>query len=210
MIKAVLFDFGGVITASPFEAFARYEETNGFPPGLIRSINSTNPNDNAWAKLERNDVNADGFAQLFETEARDRGHTVSGHAVLDMLAGDVRPQMVDAIGRIKVAGFALACLTNNFKPRSETGGSRPDTAAVMALFDVVVESSVVGIRKPEPAFYRTALNILNINAGEAVFLDDLGINLKPARAMGITTIKVVEPEQALRELSLILDLNLVD
>lgn len=210
MIKAVLFDFGGVITASPFEAFARYEEANGLPPGLIRSINSTNPNDNAWAKLERNDVDAQDFARLFETEARDRGHIVSGHAVLDMLAGAVRPQMVDAIGRIKVGGFALACLTNNFKPRSEAEASRSDTAAVMAMFDVVVESSVVGIRKPEPAFYRTALDILDIAASETVFLDDLGINLKPARAMGITTIKVVQPEQALRELSLILDLNLVD
>ncbi|MCP4224342.1 MAG: HAD-IA family hydrolase [Actinomycetia bacterium] len=209
VIKAALFDFGGVVTTSPFEAFARYEEASGLPVGLIRSINSTDPDDNAWAKLERNDVDADGFAHLFEAEARDRGHAVSGHTVLDLLAGEVRPQMVEAIGRIRAAGFAVACLTNNFKPRSEADDARPDIAAVMAMFDVVVESSVVGIRKPELAFYHRALSMLGVEANEAVFLDDLGINLKPARAMGITPIKVVDAEDALGQLSTVLGLELL-
>ena len=208
MIKAVLFDFGGVITTSPFEAFSRYEADNGLPDGLIRSINSTNPDTNAWAQLERSDVDADGFAALFEAEAAERGHEVSGHAVLDCLSGSVRPRMADAVSRIKAAGFATACLTNNFTPRSEQDDKRSDAAAVMAAFDVVVESSVVGIRKPEPGFYEIALGRLGIEPTEAVFLDDLGINLKPARIMGITTIKVTDPDDALRQLGEVLGIEL--
>ena len=209
MIKAVLFDFGGVVTTSPFEAFAQYEEANGFPVGLIRSINSTNPDDNAWAKLERSDVDADGFSELFAAEAAERGFELDGHTVLSMLAGAVRPRMVEAIRRLKSAGFAVACLTNNFVPRSDTAKARPDTEAVMAMFDVVVESSVVGVRKPEAEFYLAALARLDIEATEAVFMDDLGINLKPARAMGMATIKVVDPDDALDQLSALLDLDLV-
>jgi putative hydrolase of the HAD superfamily len=209
VIKATLFDFGGVVTTSPFEAFARYEEANGLPVGFIRSVNSTNPDDNAWAKLERSDVDVDGFAQLFEAEARERGHDISGHAILDLLTGQVRPEMVEAIDRIKQAGLTVACLTNNFRPRSHDT-PRSATASVMARFDVVVESSVVGVRKPEPAFYHKALTMVGVEAHEAVFLDDLGVNLKPARALGITTIKVVEADRALRELSSVLGIELLD
>lgn len=208
VIKAVLFDFGGVVTTSPFDAFARYEEANGLPSGFIRSLNATNPDDNAWARLERNDVDTEGFAVLFEAEARQQGQTLSGHAVLDLLSGEVRPQMVEAIGRIKAAGFTLACLTNNFRPRS-AADDRPGAGQVMDLFDQVIESSVVGVRKPEPAFYHTALEALGIEAREAVFLDDLGVNLKPAAAMGMTTIKVVDPGQALTELGAVLNLDLL-
>ncbi len=210
MIKAALFDFGGVVTSSPFEAFASYEKDNGLPAGLIRSINSTNPNDNAWAKLERSDVDADGFAELFEAEARQLGHVLSGHAVLGLLSGKVRPRMVEAIRRIKAADFITACLTNNFRSHAETqnDSERSETAPVMAMFDAVVESAVVGIRKPEPAFYRKALEMVGVDATEAVFIDDLGINLKPAREMGMTTIKVVDPDVALAELGQVLGLDL--
>ncbi len=208
VIKAVLFDFGGVVTTSPFDAFADYEAANGVPPGLIRDINSTNPDDNAWAKLERSDVDTAGFAELFESEARALGHDVDGTAILGLLSGSVRPKMVEAIRRIKAAGFAIACLTNNFRSGT-SNASRSDTAEVMALFDHVTESSVVGIRKPEPEFYRRALAALDLEPTEAVFLDDLGINLKPARAMGITTIKVVDPDQALAELGEVIVLDLL-
>jgi len=208
----VLFDFGGVVTTSPFEAFARYEEASGFPVGLIREINATNPDDNAWAKLERSDVDTAGFIELFEAEARERGFDVSGATVLELLSGAVRPTMVDAIGRIKEAGLALACLTNNFKPRtaaeSRHAARGPEADRVMAMFDHVIESSVIGIRKPEPEFYRRALDIVGVGAAEAVFLDDLGINLKPARAMGMTTIKVVDADQALAELEAVVGIVL--
>lgn len=207
VIKAVLFDFGGVVTTSPFDAFATYEEANNLPLGLVRDINSTNPDDNAWAKLERSDVDADGFAELFEAEAAALGHAVDGRAILGLVSGEIRPAMVEAIRRIKDAGYKIACLTNNFRPR-EGATARPDTAAVMAMFDHVTESSLAGIRKPEPEFYRRALAAIDTEAGDAVFLDDLGINLKPARAMGMTTIKVIDETQALTDLEAILGLDL--
>lgn len=211
--KAVLFDFGGVVTTSPFEAFSRYEADNGLPDGLIRTINSTNPDHNAWAKLERSEVDSVGFAELFEAEAAALGHRVDGRAVIGLLSGSVRPVMVEAIRRVVDAGFATACLTNNFRSRSggaTTDPAKPAEAAkVMAMFDHVIESSVVGIRKPEPAFYERALEALGIEAADAVFLDDLGINLKPARAMGMTTIKVGDPILALRQLEAVIGLELV-
>jgi len=211
-IRAVLFDFGGVVLTSPFDAFAEYERAEGFPVGLIREINSTNPDDNAWARLERSDVDTAGFIQLFEQEANDRGHAVSGAKVLELISGDVRPEMVEAIVRVKRAGYLTACLTNNVKRSADdrSGDRKRDAAVaeVMAMFDHVVESSVIGVRKPEIGFYRTALKIVGVEPTEAVFLDDLGINLKPARAMGITTIKVIDADGALTQLEAILGLDL--
>lgn len=209
-IEAVLFDFGGVITTSPFEAFARYEEEHGLPGGLIRRINATNPHDNAWARLERNDVDLDAFCELFEAEADAIGHRVDARAVLELLSGEIRPEMVTALRRIRDAGRALALLTNNVMsgPGPDLADARGDTAAVLALFDVVVESSKTGVRKPEPRFYELALEQLGVPASHAVFLDDLGINLKPARAMGMTTIKVADAAQALRELEDVLGISL--
>jgi putative hydrolase of the HAD superfamily len=219
-IKAVLFDFGGVVLTSPFDAFAEYERAEGFPVGLIRQINSTNPDDNAWAKFERSDVDADGFVELFEAEAAALGYPASGRKVLELISGDVRPEMVEAIRRVKAAGFITACLTNNFKPkgsgggqastadRSTNAGREVQVAEVMAMFDHVVESSVVGVRKPEEAFYLKALDLVQVEAEQAVFLDDLGINLKPARAMGMTTIKVVSADQALTDLEAVIGIEL--
>jgi len=207
----VLFDFGGVVLTSPFEAFARYERAEGFPVGLIRGINATNPDDNAWARLERSDVDTAGFIELFEAEARDRGHRISGAKVLELISGDVRPEMVQAIRRVKAGGFVTACLTNNFRPamdRPVDPRREAEVAEVMELFDHVVESSVIGVRKPELDFYHRALAIVGSAASEAVFLDDLGVNLKPARAMGMTTIKVVGPEQALADLGAVLGIDL--
>ncbi len=218
-IRAVLFDFGGVILSSPFDAFAAYEAANDLPDGLIRRINTINPDDNAWAKLERSDVDAAGFAELFTAEAAALGHQVNGADILGLLHGSVRPRMVEAVRRVKAAGYVTGCLTNNFlsggdreKPGSGIASDNSDRQArideVMALFDDVIESSKVGVRKPERAFYDAALEALEITAQESVFLDDLGINLKPARAMGMHTIKVVDPDDALAELSALLDLEL--
>lgn len=214
-IDAVLFDFGGVILTSPFDAFNDYERRNGLPENLIRSINATNPDTNAWAHYERGDVDVDGFVVAFEGEARAVGHEVDGRQILELIKGSVRPEMVTALERVKAAGFATACLTNNFRGGSDdadvAGGSgRADVDAVMALFDEVVESSRVGVRKPEPRFYEVALELLGVSADRCVFLDDLGVNLKPARAMGMTTIKVIGPDQALSELEAVLAMSLRD
>jgi len=207
MVSAVLFDFGGVITTSPFDAFARYERDNELPEGFIRQINSTNPDTNAWSKLERSDVDHAGFAELFEAEARALGHEIDGLAVIGLLSGDVRPEMVEAVRRCSER-LTTACLTNNFNAaRGEGSGTDPadakrsaDVRSVMAMFSTVVESRKVGVRKPEPAFYELACEQIGIEPADAVFLDDLGINLKPARAMGMTTIKVTSGDQAIADL----------
>jgi len=199
MLRAVLFDFGGVILTSPFEAFAAHEQRCGLPEGTIRSINATNPDHNAWARLERAEVGIDEFVVLFEGEARAAGFELSGAEVLECLRGEVRPSMVEALHRLR-GNFALGLLTNNFltgNPDWSSGGSFHE---LVGAFDVIVESSRVGCRKPERRFYEIALEELDIAAAEAVFLDDLGVNLKPAREMGMATIKVADPAVALDEL----------
>ncbi len=208
-IAAVLFDFGGVILSSPFEAFARYEQANGLPDGLLRRLNATNPDTNAWAALERSEVDLDGFATLFEAEAAAAGHRVDARAVLELLAGEVRPAMVAALRAIKAAGIPLALLTNNFVSRNDADAApRPEVAEALSLFDHVIESSREGVRKPDPAAYELVMDRLGVEARHVVFLDDLGINLKPAKALGMTTIKVVDPDDALAELSAVLGLDL--
>ena len=199
-IRAVLWDFGGVITTSPFEAFARYERDNALPVDFIRGLNAANHHSNAWAKFERSQVPFDEFCDLYEAEAIAAGHAIDARAVIACLSGDVRPEMVDALRTIKDAGFKQACLTNNFF-RFDNADTTRTRSPIMDLFDVVVESSVIGIRKPEPRFYEIACEQLGIQPSEAVMLDDLGVNLKPAREMGIRTIKVIDARQALDELS---------
>jgi len=198
VIRSVLFDFGGVLTTSPFEAFARYERQQGLPPGFIRRVNATDPDTNAWARLERGEHGLDGFVEAFEAEAVALGHRIDGRAVLGLLQGDVRPEMVEAVRRCGER-FATACLTNNFS--AEDLPVRPEIAEIFDLFDLVLESRSLGVRKPEPAFYELACRRLDILPAEAVFLDDLGVNLKPARSMGMRTIKVTTSAQALTELS---------
>ncbi len=204
MIKAVLWDFGGVITSSPFDAFNRFESENGIPKDFIRGVNATNPTTNAWAQFESNQISIEKFDKLFEEESRAAGHAIEGHKVLLLLAGDVRPEMVNALEICK-ANFKIGCITNNVK--SDKGTAMPQTTEkqtqmleILSLFDEVVESSVEGIRKPNPEIYKIALERMDVKAEECVFLDDLGINLKPARALGMKTIKVLNAQQALEEL----------
>ena len=205
MIRSVLFDFGGVLTTSPFEAFARYEHEAGLPPGFIRRVNATDPDTNAWARLERGEHGLDGFVEAFEAEAAVLGHPIDGRAVLGLLQGDVRPEMVEAVRRCGER-FATGCLTNNFA--AEELPVRPEIEEIFGLFDLVLESRALGVRKPEPAFYELACERLGVRATEAVFLDDLGVNLKPARAMGMHTIKVASAGQALAELAAVTGLDL--
>lgn len=203
VLRAVLWDFGGVVTTSPFEAFARYERAQGLPEGFIRGLNAAGEHDNAWAKLERNEVSTPEFCRLYEAEAEAAGHRLDAREVLACLGGEVRQEMVEAIHRCKAHGLVTGCLTNNFtgpaRGRPGAGGGSP-RGEILSLFDGVIESSRVGVRKPEPRFYELACEILRVEPAEAVFLDDLGVNLKPARAMGMTTIKVTDAAQALDEL----------
>jgi len=204
MIRAVLWDFGGVILSSPFEAFNRYEAANGLPTDFIRGVNATNPDANAWALLERNDVAPEEFDALFADESEALGHRIPGADVLGLLSGEIRPEMVTALDRVIRAGYRTACLTNNVVG----GEQRMEVGDVMVMFDHVVESSKVGCRKPEPRFYEIACELVGVEPSECVFLDDLGINLKPAKAMGMTTIKVGAAEPAITELEQVLGISL--
>ena len=212
LVSAVLFEFGGVITASPFEAFARYEEEMGVPTDSIRKINSTNPNNNAWAKMERSEVTLNEFCDLFEQEAQAFGLELSGERVLGCLSGDVRPQMVRALEILKER-VTIGCITNNMKSGHGSGMSRTaDQAAIIAdimkMFEVVVESAKVGVRKPDPRIYEMACSELKVDPSDCAYLDDLGINCKPAAALGMTAIKVVSPEQALEDLENVVGFSL--
>ena len=212
MISAVIWDFGGVLTSSPFEAFNAYEAERGLPKDFIRTINATNPLDNAWAKFESATVTLDEFDGLFNEEAQARGHIVPGKDIIALLSGDIRPQMVEALRRI-AARLKTGCITNNVNAGQGAGmASSTDKAAqvkeVMGLFEMVIESSKVGIRKPDPKIYEMACKELDVDPAETVYLDDLGINLKPARAMGMTTIKVIDPYVALGELEAVVGFTL--
>jgi putative hydrolase of the HAD superfamily len=207
-IEAVLWDFGGVILTSPFEAFNRYEAERGLPTDLIRTVNTNNPDDNAWAKLERNDIGPAEFDDLFAAESEALGHRVPGADVLALLSGAVRPEMETALDQVIAAGYKTACLTNNVVSDDTATQRRPDVANVMGKFGHVVESSKVGVRKPEPRFYEIACELVEAAPEACVFLDDLGINLKPAKAMGMTTIKVVSADQAIADLESVLGIAL--
>ena len=203
-ISAVLWDFGGVILSSPFEAFNRYEAEQGLPADFIRTVNATNPHHNAWAHLERADITREQFDEEFADESEALGHRVQGRDVLALLAGYVRPDMVELLDRVKAAGYRTACLTNNFAGEHTTSERDDTIAAIMDRFDLVVQSSVVGCRKPETRFYEIACEMLGVQPTECVFLDDLGVNLKPAAAMGMRTIKVLDATQAIADLEAML------
>jgi len=212
MIKAVFWDFGGVITSSPFEAFNRFEKDNSLPVDFLRLVNSTNPDSNAWALLERNEIDLNKFDSLFELESRDLGHPVKGKEVIALLKGQVRPEMINALKKIK-GNYVQACLTNNIQSMGDSGFEGNVSASgkheeVMGMFDFVFESSKENIRKPDPEFYLRACERGNVSPTEVVFLDDLGINLKPAKALGMSTIKVINPQDALNELEDLVDLKL--
>ena len=209
MIEAVIWDFGGVLTTSPFEAFARFERERGLPIDIIRRTNAANHLENAWAKFERAEVDVDTFDQLFAEESRALGAEVRGRDVLPLLQGDLRPEMVEALKRIK-ARCRTGCITNNL-PANAIGslnGRSLYVAEVMALFDHVIESAKIGLRKPDPRIYRMMIEQLKVDPANCVYLDDLGVNLKPAREMGMRTIKVTSAAQAIAELEAVMGLKL--
>lgn len=209
----VIFDFGGVITASPFEAFNRLEEERGLPRDFVRRVNAADPDTNAWAKFERAEIDAAAFDRLFAEEARALGHELEGEAVLAVLAGAVRPAMVMALDTLKASGFAIGCITNNVPSGKGSGMARSEAmaaevAAIMARFDHVIESSKVGVRKPDPRIYQMMCEALGTGPESCIYLDDLGINCKPASALGMHAIKVTSGEQALADLSAALEMAL--
>jgi len=211
MIKAVLWDFGGVITTSPFKAFNRFEIENNIPRDFIRGINATNPKTNAWALFESSRISLEEFDRKFEEETRAAGYPVPGKKVLELLPGDIRHGMVRAL-KICKQHFTIGCITNNMKwgegpVVAEMDEKAAGVQAILEMFDAVVESSREGTRKPDPEIYRIALSRMDVPVEQTVFLDDLGINLKPAKVMGMKTIKVLDETQALKDLERITGLS---
>ncbi|MDA8884560.1 HAD-IA family hydrolase [Gammaproteobacteria bacterium] len=212
-IKAVFWDFGGVITTSPFDSFNAFEATNNLDKDFIRKVNSTNPDINAWAKLERNEIDIVEFNDLFFSESSSLGHGIYGIEVIKLLQGQLRPEMIKALKAIQ-GNLVQACLTNNIvSPETTLSDENVSIAGknneVMGLFDFVIASSEQNVRKPDPAFYHLALKEAKVDPEEAVFLDDLGINLKPAKTLGMHTIKVVNSQDALKELNSLLFINIL-
>jgi putative hydrolase of the HAD superfamily len=209
MVEAVIWDFGGVISASPFEAFGRYERERGLPPGFLRSVNARNPHDNAWARLERSECSAREFDALFAAESAALGHEVRGTEVLALLDGVIRPEMVDALRLIRDR-MKIGCITNNFAVADENAPRMSDKTAIMQLFHHVIESAKAGVRKPDPRIYLMMTDALGVSPERCIYLDDLGVNLKPARELGMRTIKVQGADQALAELEAMLGFALRD
>ncbi|MEY2884608.1 MAG: hypothetical protein RL490_2332, partial [Pseudomonadota bacterium] len=208
----VIWDFGGVITSSPFDAFNRYEAEHGLPMNFIRGVNARNPDSNAWARLERSEISAADFDGAFAAEAAALGHALAGRIVLGLLAGDVRPAMVAALDACRAAGYQLGCITNNAKVGKGPGmtddpAKAAAVAAIMARFDAVIESAKTGLRKPDPRIYQMMCETLAVAPADCVYLDDLGINCKPAAALGMTAIKVDNQQQALAALGRVLGMN---
>lgn len=211
-IEAVIWDFGGVFTSSPFEAFNRYEAEKGLPKDLIRRVNATNGDHNAWALFERNEIGAARFDELFLEESTALGHPVRGADVLPLLSGQLRPRMVAALKACKAAGFKVGCITNNVVSEHSPGQDEGQRMAgamaqVMPLFDAIIESSKAGVRKPDPRIYLMMCDLLAVQPEACVYLDDLGINCKPAAGLGMKAIKVVEVDQTLAELSALVGLD---
>ena len=200
--RAVIFDLGGVVFPSPFNAFDEYERAAGLPDRFIRTVVAHSAETGAWARFERSDVDFNGFCTEFEAECQTAGETVDAAKLMRGITRGFapRPVMVQAITAIHDRGLRVGALTNNWATTERTTTERT-TDHTQLGFDTIVESAIEGIRKPDPRIYTLVCERLAVSANECVFLDDLGVNLKPARAMGMTTIKVLDATSALEELS---------
>ncbi|MEZ5892103.1 MAG: HAD-IA family hydrolase [Parvularculaceae bacterium] len=213
--KAVIFDFGGVFTTSPVQNFAEFERAHGLPEKFIGSVIKTNIHDNAWARYERAEMTADAFDAAFAAESKSAGFEIRGSTLIGLLSLRFYPEMIEALARVKTAGYKTGCITNNLPKIDSRGmlaaGQRRETVTrIHENFDHIIESSKAGVRKPEPRIYQMMCEALSTPPSACIFLDDLGVNLKPAREMGMTTIKVPigDVGPAIDELSALLDLSL--
>lgn len=206
---AVLFDLGGVVLGSPLQAIRDYGRSLGYEPDAIHHVVARTAPAGAWSRLERGELALEPFYAAFEADCRAAGLAIDARAMMARMAeaSGPRPAMLDAIARLRRADYRVGALTNNWAqagPDDRTDGTR----ALRGHFDVFIESCVEGLRKPDPAIYRLACERLAVRPGEVVFLDDIGGNLKPARALGMATIKVEDPERALAELAVLVGIAL--
>jgi putative hydrolase of the HAD superfamily len=206
VIEAVVFDIGGVVQDSPLHAIARYERDHGLPAHAINRAVVASGEAGAWSRLERGELTLSAWCAPFESDCRALGVHVDAARLMTYIAqaGRARPAMLRAIARLRERGLRVGALTNNWA----TDDPSPPPNALRGHFDVFVESRAVGMRKPDPRIYRLVCEQLGITPPQAAFLDDIGANLKAARALGMHTIKVDEPGQALHELSALVGFDL--
>jgi putative hydrolase of the HAD superfamily len=205
-IAAVVFDIGGVVQDSPLHAIARYERDHGLPANAINRAVSAAGDHGAWSRLERGELTVERFCAPFEVDCRAHGVPVSATRLMEYIAeaGRPRPRMLRAIGHLRARGLRVGALTNNWARDDEPPGPHP----LHVHFDAWVESRAVGMRKPDPRIYELVCRRLAVDPAHTAFLDDIGANLKTARALGMRTIKVDDPDQALRELSAVVGFDL--
>lgn len=209
--NTVLFDLGGVVLGSPLHAIRDYEQHLGFERNAINLVAANTAPHGAWSRLERGEIEMEVFYLEFESDCNEAGLAIDARLMMQQMSesSEPRPAMLTAIARLREAGFKVGALTNNWAHAGDT--DRNDgTRALRGLFDVFIESSVEGLRKPDPAIYRLACERLDAAPEEMIFLDDIGGNLKPALAMGMATIKVDAPNRALSELSELVGFGLSD
>lgn len=208
--SAVLFDLGGVVLGSPLQAIRAYAASLGFEPDSINRVVARTAPAGAWSRLERGELALEAFFADFEADCASAGLAIDARAMMQRMAGATapRPAMLTAIARLRGAGYKTGALTNNWA-HADAGGQADGTRALRGHFDVFVESSVEGLRKPDPAIYRLACARLAVSPDRVIFLDDIGGNLKPAKALGMATIKVEDPAIALAELFRLVGIDLL-
>lgn len=211
-IRAVIFDLGGVVLDSPLHSIARYERANEIPAGFVNRVVVDSGPSGAWSRMERGELDMESFFDPFEKDCADAGQTISARGLMQAIGENSkpRPAMLKAISTIRSSGLLAAALTNNWASEEADPTEPSGSKALAPLFDFFIESSVVGLRKPDPRIYQHACTTIGISPAEAIFLDDIGRNLKTARQLGMTTIKVDDPTLALEELERLLGFSLAD
>ncbi len=204
----MFFDLGGVVLGSPLHAIADFERERGIEAGFVNRVVVATGSGGAWSRLERGELTMDAFVTAFEADCAAAGAAVAARDLMERIAltSQPRPAMLAAIRRIRAGGLLAAALTNNWADEGEGGGTRQ----LAPHFDAFIESSAIGLRKPDPRIYRHACAEIGVEPSRAVFLDDIGRNLKPARELGMVTIKVDDPDRALAELEAVLGFSLSD
>jgi putative hydrolase of the HAD superfamily len=204
--RAAIFDIGGVLTHSPVTRIQQYCLEQAIPDDVRYAIFA--PDDGPWSRFERSELTREQFAAEFDAHVTRCGTAARGTSFMEwfFVGFGERPEMVAVVKHLR-GKVKLGSITNNVA-RDEPAQRRTSGIDLPSLFDVVVESAIEGIRKPDPRIYRLACERLGVEPTEAVFLDDLGSNLKGAKALGMHTIKVDATASAIDDLEAALGIPL--
>ena len=195
MTQCVIFDLGGVVFESPIVKLAELESSHGLE---VHALNRFIMQSSSWSALEKGIMNPVQFTVAYDAEVSEMARrrlvddkllSITGETVLRTIASagaESRPAYREAIAALRSKGFKTVALTNNFQSLGATSA----LSLVSGMFDLVVESSMVGLRKPDPAIYRLVCEKAHVTPAHCVFLDDIGKNLVPAKEMGMDTIRV--------------------